>query len=354
MSADSNPLSTPEPFRHRARYTVALVASTIVLLYVLWVTREAVLLVFLGVAVGVLFYHTSAWLADRTGLPRGATLAGGVILILGALAAVTMVGGPRLMEEARTLMTEGPRFLEEAQGRLGLPDRVLDVPSRVGELSMNLLGVFSSVAGALAAVLVVLLVAIYTAVDPGRYTDAAVRLFDHDRQPFVRRVLDRAATVLLGWLKGVGISVTVLTLIALVGLTVIGLPGALALAAFAGALTVIPNFGPFIGWAPAIIVGFSQGTSTGLWTLGLAVVAQQIEGSFITPKVQGEMVKVGPAFIIAGQIVLGSLVGFLGVLLVVPLLGVGKVFLQELYIGPMVDGEPAEPEDASSSQGGDD
>ena len=345
MTPNDNPLSTSEPFRHRARYVVALVASTVVLLYVLWITREAVLLVFLGVAVGVLFYHASAWLADNSGLPRGATLAAVVLTVVGGLAAAAALGGPRLVGEATALMEEAPSFLDSARAQLGLPEGALQLPGGVTELSGRLLGIFSSLAGVLAAILVVLLVAIYTALDPSRYTDGAVRLFDHDRQPFVRSVFDRAGTVLIGWLKGVGISVFALTVIAMVGLTVIGLPGSLALAAFAGALTVIPNFGPFIGWAPALIVGFSQGATTGLWTLGLAVVAQQIEGSFITPKVQGEMVKVGPAFIVAGQIVLGSLVGFLGILLVVPILGVGKVFLQELYIGPMVEGEPAEPEE---------
>ena len=356
MTSENHPISTPEAYRHRVRYAVAAVASTLVLLYVLWTTREAVLLVFLGLAVGVLFYHASAWLAEKTGLPRGAMLAAVVLVILGGLAAAAGFGGPRLVTEARTLVDEAPALLEAARVQLGLPEGALTLPGGFSELGGRLLGIFSSLAGVVAAVLVVLLVAIYTAVDPARYTDSAVRLVDRRRQPFARRVLDRAASVLLGWLKGVGISVTVLGVIAAVGLTIIGLPGALALAAFAALLTIIPNFGPFIGWAPALVVGFSQGTTTGLWTLGLAVVAQQLEGSFITPKVQGEMVSVGPAVIVAGQIVLGALVGFLGILLVVPVLGVGRVLLQELYIGPLVDGEEADPdedEDDDSASGED-
>ena len=353
--SDPNPLSTPSSFRHRSRYVVALVATTVVLLYVLWVAREAVLLVFLGVTIGVLFFHVSAWLADRTGAPRGVTLAGVVITVLAAVAVAGYVGGPRLAAEAQNLIEQGPEFIEAAEARLGLPDETLELSDRLSEVSGRLMGIFSSLAGILAAILVVLLVAVYTAADPGRYTDGVVRLFDHDRQPFARRVLDRSAAVLLGWIKGVGIAVAALGVIAVIGLSVIGLPGALALALFAAALTVIPNIGPFIGWAPALVVGFSQGTQTGLWTLGLAVVAQQAEGSFITPKVQGEMVNVGPAVIVAGQIVLGALTGFLGILLVVPILGVGKVLLQELYIGPLVDGEPAEPdedeEDAEATTG---
>ena len=349
MAPDSNPLATSDTFRHRTRFAVTLVVATAVILYVVWITREAVLLVFLGVAVGVLFYSLSRWLSDKTGIPRGVTLAGVAVAVIGLLALAAFWGGPRLVDEARGLVEQGPQLLNDALARLGVSESAADVLPQFSDVSGRVLGIFSSVLGALAGLLVVFLVAIYTAAAPQRYTDAVTRLFDRTHQPFVRRVIGRSAEMLLGWLKGVGIAVTALTVIAVVGLSVIGLPGAIALAVFAGALTVIPNIGPFIGWTPAVIVAFSQGTTTGLWTLGLAIVAQQIEGGFIEPKVQGELVDVPPAFIIAGQIVLGAIVGFLGVLLIVPVLGVGKVLLQELYIGPLVEGEPAEP-DADSAE----
>lgn len=340
------PLDTPESFRKRARYVVALVVVALVGLFVLWTTRQAVLLVFLGVAIGVMFFHSSRWLAETTGAPRGLMLAVVVLAVLGGLAAAAVFGGPRLVGEAQGLLEEAPELLETARNRLGLPEGALSVPSALGNVGGQLLGWFSTLTGILSGLLVVLVVAVYTAAAPGRYTAAVVRLFDHEHQPFVRDMLHDMGQALLAWLRGVAIAVAVLGLMAVVGLTAIGLPAALVLAAFAAALTVIPTFGPFIGWAPAVIVGFAQGTTTGLWTLALAITAQQIEGSLITPKVQGEMVSVGPAFIVAGQIVLGALAGFLGILLVVPILGVGLILVQRLYIGPFVEGEPADPDEA--------
>ena len=345
MSQAPEPLNASPEFQRRARYVVTLVTTTVVALCVLWITRQAVLLVFLGVAVGVLFYYTSAWLAERTGAPRGLMLALVVLTVLGSIGAAAYFGGPPVATQASELVEQAPELLDEARARLGLSANALRLPAQAQEISGRLLGVFSTLAGALAGTLVVLLVAIYAAADPARYTRGVVRLADRDHQPFVRRVLGRMGEALLGWVKGVGISTAALGVIAVVGLLVIGLPGALALAAFAAVLTVIPNFGPFIGWTPAVIVGFSQGTTTGLWTLGLAIVAQQIEGSFITPKIQGEMVSVAPGVVIAGQIVLAAFTGFLGLFLVVPILGVGKVLLEELYIGPFVEGEAANPDD---------
>lgn len=349
MTPRPTPLDTSVPFRQRARYVVVLVALALVALFVLWITRQAVLLVFLGVAIGVLFFHASQWLAERTGVPRGVALAGVVLSVIGAIASASVLGGPRLMAEATELWQGAPEFLEATRARLGLPESALSLPSDLNAVGGRLLGWFSTAAGVLSGALVVLVVAVYTAASPSQYTGAVARLFDRDHQPFVEDVLSDMGTVLMAWVKGVGIAVAVLGLMAVVGLTAIGLPGALALAAFAAVLTVIPTFGPFIGWAPAIIVGFAEGTTTGLWTLGLAVAAQQVEGNLITPKVQGAMIRVAPAFVVAGQIVLGALTGFLGILLVVPILGVGRVLLQRLYIGPFVEGEAADPDDPSEA-----
>ena len=344
MTPAPTPIDTPEAFRHRARYVITLIVVAVVGLFTLWITRQAVLLVFLGVAIGTAFYAASEWLADKTGAPRGVMLTLVVLAVLGGLAAAVALGGPRVVEQAQTLSEQAPDLLEMARDQLGLPAGAVSVPPALQNVGTRLLGFFSTAAGVLSGLLVVLVVAVYTAADPGRYTSAAVRLFDHEHQPFVRETLSRMGATLVAWLKGVGIAVVLLGTMAAVGLTLIGVPGALALAVFAGLLTAIPTFGPFIGWAPAVLVAFSQSTTMGAWALGLALVAQQIEGSIITPKVQGRMVRVAPAFIVAGQIVLGSLAGFLGILLVVPVLGVGLIAIQRFYIGPFVRGEPADPE----------
>ena len=344
MTATDTPLDTSQEFRRRARFVVSLVALAVVVLATAWMVRQALLLVFLGVALGVLFYRLSQRLAGWTGVGRGWALAGVLLGTLGLIVGVGTLGLPRILAEGRVLLDEAPAVLETVRARLGLPPSLFESMSGTPEMAGRLLGAFSSVLGAVASLLVVVLVAVYVAASPRTYADAVARLVDRENQPFVRKLLHESADVLMGWLKGVGVAVVLLGAMAVVGLSVIGVPGAIALGVFAGLLTAIPNVGPFIGWAPAILVAFSQGTTPGLWTLGLAVVAQQIEGSFITPKIQGAMVSVGPVFILAGQVVLAALTGFLGVLLVVPVLGVGAVLVRHLYIGPFVEGEPAEPD----------
>ena len=336
--------------RARIRYAVGTALGAVVVLAVLWTAREAFLLGFLGAAIGVVFYRASRWLHARTGVPRGVALAAVVLLTLGALAGFVALAGPPLVEQSRALVTETPEVLLRASRSLGLPttpEGVMEAVQRgqgvVATVAGRLTGFLSSTAGVLAGVLVVLVVSVYTAASPGRYVRGVLRLFPPVRRASVRAVLVEISDVLAYWLYGTLAAVAVLGVMAAVGLSVLGLPSALLLAGFVALLTVIPNFGPFIGWAPAVLVGFAQGTQAGLWTLGLAAVAQQLEGSVLTPMIQRKMVHVGAATIIVGQVVLGTFAGVLGVLLAVPLLGVGGVLVRRLYIGPRVPDTSGDP-----------
>ena len=343
-STTDTPLDTSEPFRRRARYVVALVASALVALYVLWTTREALLLLFLGVAVGCLFYYSSRWLADTLGGPRSLWLGAILLALLGGIVAAAVFGGPTLVREGRQLVANAPEVVDQLEARFGLPDSTLEVPQALNELAGRALGLFNSFAGVLTGIVVVLIVGAFTAGSPETYIQGVARLVDRERQPYVRETLHQMGRALLGWTRGVGIAVALLTVLGVVGLTIIGVPGAIPLAIFAGALTAIPTFGPLVGWAPAVAVAFATDTTMGVWTLGLAIAAQQLEGNVVTPKVQGHMVSVAPAAILATQIVLGSLTGFLGILLAVPFAGVALIALQRFYIGPFVEREPADPD----------
>ena len=336
--------------RARIRYAVGLTLGGGVVLLVLWFAREAFLLGVLGVAIGVVFARASRWVHATTGLPRGLALAAVVLLALGTVVGFGALAGPALAGQSRALLTETPEVLLRASRSLGLPttpEGVMEAVQRgqgvVATVAGRLSGFLSNAAGLLAGILVVFVVAVYTAASPERYVRGVLRMVPPVQRAAVRAVLVEIADVLAYWVYGTLAAVAVLGVMAAVGLSVLGLPSALLLAGFVALLTVIPNFGPFIGWAPAVLVGFAQGTTTGLWTLGLAAVAQQLEGSVLTPMIQRKMVHVGAATIIVGQVVLGTFAGVLGVLLAVPLLGVAGVLVRRLYIGPRVPHTSGDP-----------
>ena len=111
------------------------------------------------------------------------------------------------------------------------------------------------------------------------------------------------------------------------GLTVMSVELSLALGIFAGVTELIPIIGPWLGAIPAIVI--VAATDPGLlpWVALLYVVVQQLENTVLVPRIQGNALDLHPAMVILLLVVAGSVFGFLGLVLVVPLFAI----LRELF-----------------------
>jgi len=136
---------------------------------------------------------------------------------------------------------------------------------------------------------------------------------------------------LKGYLRG---QVTVCFLLGImyaIGLSVSGVPFALPIA-FIGALaTFIPFVGPVITLLPSVTLTLLQ---YGLdWhilgVIATIALAQTIEGNYLTPKIVGSSVGLSPVWVILAIMVFSTTLGFLGLLLAVPLAAISKVLIQE-------------------------
>jgi predicted PurR-regulated permease PerM len=105
-----------------------------------------------------------------------------------------------------------------------------------------------------------------------------------------------------------------------------------ALAAIAGILNFIPNFGPLIAMVPAVLIGLTLGMDTALIVAGLYIFIQALESNLITPAIQKKMVSIPPALIILAQLIIGSITGYLGIILATPVLLIIMVMVKELYV----------------------
>ena len=117
------------------------------------------------------------------------------------------------------------------------------------------------------------------------------------------------------------------------------MPAALGLALIAGLLDFIPFVGPIIAAVPAILLAFLQGPTVALWTLGLYLLVQQIQGNLLQPLVQRYAVDVPPAVLLFAVAAAGALFGFLGILLSAPLTVVTYVMVQRLYVAGVLGKE---------------
>ena len=105
-----------------------------------------------------------------------------------------------------------------------------------------------------------------------------------------------------------------------VGLLLIGVRGALALGPVIGLLNMIPYFGPFIGGVPAVLIALDDGWGKALMTLAMLVVVQQLDGSWISPRIMGSLTGFSPALVLLGIYGGARLGGIGGMLFALPVM----------------------------------
>ncbi|MDN4634228.1 AI-2E family transporter [Sphingomonas sp. PsM26] len=116
------------------------------------------------------------------------------------------------------------------------------------------------------------------------------------------------------------------------GLWLVGVPAAWAIGLVAGLAEFVPYAGIILAGVPAVVLAFGQGTSTGLWTIGVLLIVQQLQGNLVMPLLHNRMVDLPPAITIFGIIAAGILFGVAGVLLATPLTIVVLVLVRRLYL----------------------
>jgi predicted PurR-regulated permease PerM len=123
----------------------------------------------------------------------------------------------------------------------------------------------------------------------------------------------------------------ILSVIYGIGLTIIGVPMSFLIAIVGGFGNIIPYVGIMLGLIPALLLTFIQfHDMTHLLFVGLVFgVGQFLEGTVITPKIVGTKLGLNPVAIILAILICGQMLGFLGLLLAVPIASVAKVLIDE-------------------------
>ena len=122
------------------------------------------------------------------------------------------------------------------------------------------------------------------------------------------------------FISGAIIDSTLVFVVSSIAFWAVGLKAPLLFGLFCGLTNVIPYAGPYIGGAPALIVGFSQGPVTGFLVLVMLVVIQSIEGSFIQTLIMSKSTKLHPITIIMGLLIFGHFWGIIGMFISTPVI----------------------------------
>jgi predicted PurR-regulated permease PerM len=192
--------------------------------------------------------------------------------------------------------------------------------------------VVASTADDLLTTFVLIITAIYFAIAPGLYVRGVVALVPVPYRNRAREILHHIRMTLSWWLVGQCIDMVVVGLMSAIGLSLLGVPLALALAMLAGLLTFIPYFGAVAAAVPAVMVSLTVNWHLALRVLVVFACCHAVEGYVIAPLVQRRTVHLPPAMTILSMMILGDVAGPLGVVLGTPIAAMLLVIIREAYV----------------------
>lgn len=158
------------------------------------------------------------------------------------------------------------------------------------------------------------------------------KLLDHFFQEIeiskIELISTRAQKRMRSWFWGEVVLMIVVGTMTYIGLNIIGMKYALALAVLAGLLEIVPSLGPITSSIPAILIGLSYSPALGLYCAILYLVVQQLENNLIVPVVMKKATGLHPIVTLIAMVVGGKLAGIMGVLLAVP----STIFIETILI----------------------
>ena len=329
-------LPPPEdlPYLRRIGYTIVIAA----VLMVIWRASDLLMLAF-GSVLGAVVFRSAARLLQHLGLTnRRASLALGVLLVLVVFGLFGWLLSAQFGQQLARLMANLPQAVDSlarslSQSPVGSALVAAGRAATGGSTFADLLGRVSIGGGEILLNFIIVLVgAIFIAVDPNVYKRGVILLTPPAGRPQVAAAIEAVAAALRLWLNAQLICMTTMGLLVAGALWLVGLKSWGALGLLAGISEFVPYVGPTLAMLPALAVAAPEGGNQILFVALAYFVVRMVQTNFITPFVTRRVVAIPPAltlFVILGT---GAVFGIYGLFFSAALLVVLFVGVRELYV----------------------
>jgi predicted PurR-regulated permease PerM len=330
-------------FRTLARVFFS-VAALGALLYLLYLVRSVVLLVFVSAFLAVALGPAVDAFARRR-LPRGLSILLVYLLIVAAIFGVGLLVVPPVVSQVNALANDIPSYLQDLRENdtfreyddkyditTKLEDQAKELPSRLGDAAGALRSVTVGVFSALVQLVTVLTMTFFFLLDGRRVVDFLLRARGPAREPRYRRVADSIYRSTSGYVAGNLLISVIAGTVAYVTMLILDVPFRVPLAVLMAFLDLIPLVGATIGGvAIGIVTAFNDfPTDTIVWVI-VFVLYQQAENNLLQPLIYRRTVDVHPLIVIAGILIGASVLGVLGALIAIPVAAAVQVVIRDAW-----------------------
>ena len=313
---------------------VVLAAAAAVLFWL--IQRFVVIVVPLALALilTALFLPAVDWLHRRR-VPRSLAVILVFLLGLGALGGLlTFVvtrfieGLPHLIDQItvsidslRDWAANGPLELGQQQINNAVDSAIGTLQQRQAEITSGVMSTASALAKFVTGFFITIFMLIVFLHGGRSIYEFVTRIVPAQVRERVRDAGRSGFTTLTGYVQGTFVVALVDGIGIGIGLLVLGIPLALPLASLVFLGAFVPFVGAMVtGFLAVVIAVLAKGWLYGLFTLGLVLAVQQLEGNVLQPLIMGRAVRLHPLAVLVALTAGGVVAGIIGVLLAVPLL----------------------------------
>ena len=307
--------------------------------YLVWRVQEVLLLLILAVLLATAmepivnqlrrgpFTRGTGVLAVYTAIVLVIALPAYVLVpSVGAQAGSFMDSLPERLAQLRSFATHLPRPVQQvALDAVDSAARAMQSPQTPPQEQVFEAG--ATAAHTIVSLLTVFVLAFYWLVERSSIKRVVLRSVPPRHARSVNSVWREVEVKLGGWVRGQLLLMLTIGVMAGIGYTLIGLPSPILLGVAAGLFEIVPILGPFLAFAPAVLVALAIDPRKAIIVLMYALIIQQIESNVLVPRVMGSTVGVSPFTVILGILAGSVLAGLPGAFLAVPIAGAIQVVL---------------------------
>jgi predicted PurR-regulated permease PerM len=351
LSFKGSPVLYNWTFSRVAQATITLV----LLVFAFWLLfrfYQVVFILFIAIVMGTVIRPVVTWLHQR-GLPRIMAVILVFILLLALFIGFVILIVPLIVEQGTILAASVPSYYQGLRDwMVNYPDQLIVslgqfLPATLAGLvpvqqtgqqvlasAEQVLRYFTLSAKVVLIAIVLLVLAFYWTLDGPRIIKSFLMLVPQDKRDSISELISAMETKIGFYIAGQGFLCLVIGLMALVAYLLIGLPNALLLALMAGVLEAVPMIGPLLGAVPAAMIALSIAPVRLIWVVVATVVIQQLENSFLVPRVMRKAVGVNPFVTLLAFFCFSSLFGIAGALMAIPIAAIIQLILDRFVFHP--------------------
>lgn len=195
-------------------------------------------------------------------------------------------------------------------------------------LPNSILGILGSLFSGIGTILISLVVGLYMLFDFESIAKHFLKLVPNKNKYEVEVLLTDIGKEVRKTISGTLLVALMVFVCDTIGFAIIGLNAPLLFGVFCGLTDLIPYIGPYIGGAAAVIVGFSQGSITGIAVLIVCVLVQLVENYVLQPVIMSKTTHLHPVTIMIGLLVFGHYFGIFGMVVATPCIALLKVIFR--------------------------